>query len=202
MKVLAIETSSAHASVAVAREGELLAVRRFDAPRGRGAELFAVLQELRPHWHDADRLALGLGPGSYNGLRVACAVAGSCQLALGLDLVTAPSPCLLNVPEERYLAIGDARGSRFYVAEVERRTLRGDIALLDEAALAARVAAAPPIPVYRVGSVPGYDHLPDAAPDAAVLARLAPELSPTDPRKLEPLYLKPPHITTPRAART
>lgn len=200
MKVLAIETSSARASVAVIRDGELLAIRRFDAPRGRGAELFAVLQELRPHWHDANRLALGLGPGSYNGLRVACAVAGSCQLALGLDLVTAPSPCLLDVPDEHYLAIGDARGSRFYVAEVQRRALSGEIALLDETALAARVAAAA-IPVYRVGAVLGYDQLPDAAPDAAVLARLAPELPPVDPRKLEPLYLKPPHITTPRATR-
>jgi len=200
VKVLAIETSSAHASVAVARDGQLLADRRFDAPRGRGAELFAVLEELRPHWHDADRLALGLGPGSYNGLRVACAVAGSCQLALGLDLVTAPSPCLLDVPDEHYLAIGDARGSRFYVAEVERSALSGEIALLDETALAARVAAAA-IPVYRVGSIPGYDHLPASAPDAAVLARLAPQLPPVDPRKLEPLYLKPPHITTPRAAR-
>jgi len=200
VKVLAIETSSAHASVAVARDGELLAVRRFDAPRGRGAELFAVLEELRPHWHDADRLALGLGPGSYNGLRVACAVAGSCQLALRLDLVTAPSPCLLDVPDEHYFAIGDARGSRFYVGEVEQRALSGEIALLDETALAARVAAAR-VPVYRVGSVAGYNHLPTSTPDAAVLARLAPQLPPVDPRELEPLYLKPPHITTPRTAR-
>jgi tRNA threonylcarbamoyladenosine biosynthesis protein TsaB len=200
VKVLAIETSSAHASVAVARDGELLAVRRFDAPRGRGAELFAVLEALRPHWHDAERLALGLGPGSYNGLRVACAVAGSCQLALGLELVTTPSPCLLDVPDKHYLAIGDARGSRFYAAEVEERALSGDIVLLDEAALAAHVAAAG-IPVYRVGSVAGFGQLPASAPDAAVLVRLAPELSPVDPRKLEPLYLKPPHITTPRTAR-
>lgn len=200
MKILALETSSARAGVAVARNGELLAVRRFDAPRGRGAELFAVLAELRPHWHDAGRLAVGLGPGSYNGLRTACALAGSCQLALGLEVVTAPSPCLLDVPQEHYLAIGDARGGRTYVAEVEARALRGDMALLDEAALAARLAAVA-IPVYRVGPVPGWAHLPAAAPDAAVLARLAPELPPADPRGLEPLYLKPPHITAPRAAR-
>lgn len=184
--------------MAVARDGELLAVRRFNTPRGRGAGLFTALEELRPQWHDADRLAVGLGPGSYNGLRAACAVAGSCQLALGLTIVTAASPCLLDVPGEHYLAIGDARGGRVYIAEVVRRALRGGIVLLDAASLTERIASAP-APVYRVGEVPGHDQLPSAAPDAGVLAQLARQLPPVDPHRLEPLYLKPPHITSPRA---
>jgi tRNA threonylcarbamoyl adenosine modification protein YeaZ len=201
VKILAIETSSTTASVAVAEHGILLDVRRFDAPRGRGAELFAVLEEMRPVWQGLDRLAIGLGPGSYNGLRVACAVAGSYQLALGLDLVTLPSPCLLDVADPHYLVGGDARGARTYLAEVVQRRVRGEIALLDGEALAARLAATETIPAYRVGLVPGHDTLPPAVPDAAVLARLAQHLAPVDPRSIEPLYLKPPHITAPRLAR-
>jgi tRNA threonylcarbamoyladenosine biosynthesis protein TsaB len=198
MTVLALETSSAEASVAVAREGLLVEVRRFTAPRGRGAELFTVLDELRPLWRDAGRLALGLGPGSYNGLRVACALAGSFRLALGLELVTLPSPCLLAVDEPDFIAVGDARGGRLWRAEIHARRLHGEILLLppDEFFASTRDVAGPPI--YRVGSIAGGDHLPAASPDAALLATLAPDLEPAGPDFPEPLYLKPPHITQPR----
>jgi tRNA threonylcarbamoyladenosine biosynthesis protein TsaB len=151
VKILALETSSARAGVAVSENGQLLIVRHFEAPRGRGAEIFTVLEECREIWHGADRLALGIGPGSYNGLRVACALAGSFQLALGLELVAAPSPCLLGVTDDHYFAIGDARGGRVYWAEVRDRRLQGEIALLDHGQLADRLAGAGAAPVYRVG---------------------------------------------------
>jgi tRNA threonylcarbamoyl adenosine modification protein YeaZ len=200
VKVLALDTSSAAASVAVAQNGAIVAARRFEAPRGRGAELFAVLEEMRDAWRGLDRLAVGIGPGSYNGLRVACAVAGSFQLALGCEVVVAPSVCLLPVDDEHYFATGDARGARVYWAEVRRRRLVGDVALLDAGELAQKLSLTAQ-PVYRVGDLPGADSLPFSSPDAAVLARLAPEIKPCPPEELAPIYLKPPHITQPRAPR-
>lgn len=198
MKVLAIETSSPLATVAVAEHGRLVEMRRFEAPRGRGAELFTVLESLRDLWHDADRMAVGIGPGSYNGLRTACAVAGAFELSLGIELVAAPSPCLLDTAEARFFAAGDARGGRTYFAAVEDRKLCGDISLLDDGEFAARCRAAGDTPVYRVGKLPGWEGLREAFPDAGVLALLAPDLPVIDPALLEPLYLKPPHITIPR----
>lgn len=197
MKVLAIETSSATASISVAADGEIVAVRRFDAPRGRGAEVFTLLDEIRTAWAGIDRLAIGLGPGSYNGLRVACALAGSIQMALGLELATAPSCCLLNVEEQNYRAVGDARGGRIWFATVGSRRLAAEIELLppDECLRRTSASAAP---VYRVGEVSGFGHLPMAVPDASVLALLAPHLPPADAARIEPIYLKPPHITAPR----
>ena len=200
MKILALDTSSAQASVAVAQDGAIVAASRFDAPRGRGAELFGVLEDLRDSWRGLDRLAVGIGPGSYNGLRVACAVAGSFQLALGCEVVVAPSVCLLGIEEEHYFATGDARGARFYWAEVRQRRLVGEIALLDGGAFAAHLRQCKQ-PVYRIGPVTGAEALPAAAPDAGVLARLAPELPPCPPAEIVPIYLKPPHITQPRACR-
>jgi len=44
--------------------------------------------------------------------------------------------------------------------------------------------------------------LPEAFPEATVLALLAGGLEPADPREVRPIYLKPPHITLSRAART
>lgn len=200
MKILAIETSSATASIAVADQGRITKVRRFDAPRGRGAELFRLLEEMRPSWADLDRLAIGIGPGSYNGLRVACALAGSFQMALDIDLVAVPSCCLLEVDRAHYIAAGDARGGRIWRAEVRERQLSGDIVLLthEEFGLFAKTSS---LPLFRVGMIRDFSSLDDAVPDASVLAVLAGHLPPADPERLEPLYLKPPHITAPRANR-
>jgi len=200
VKILAIEISSAAAGVAVAADGNITAIRRFEAPRGRGAEVFSVLAEMRAAWHGADRVAVGIGPGSYNGLRVACALAGSWQQALGVALVAAPSCCLLDVTETAYIAAGDARGGRIWWARVEHRTLSGEILLLTPDEFRLHLESAD-ISIYRVGDLPGFASLPAAGPDAGVLALLAPRLTPVDPGRFGPIYLKPPHITAPRPIR-
>lgn len=197
MKVLAIEISCANGSVAVAENGRILAEVRFEAPRGRGAKVFSALEQLRPQWAGLARVAIGLGPGSYNGLRVACALASSFQAALGADVVSAPSPCLLGVEATNYFAVGDARGGLAYLAEVQDRKLAAQIDLVPHA----RIAAHRGKPVFRVGSIGGQEGLPEACPSAALLALLAPSLEPLDSGPLKPIYLKPPHITAPRPVR-
>ena len=200
MKILAIETSSATSSIAVAENGQIMDVRRFVAPRGRGAEIFTLLEEMRPAWSGMERMAIGVGPGSYNGLRTACTLAGSFQMTLGIEIVTSPSCCLLDVEESDYIALGDARGGRIWVASIRSRRLQGEMSLLTCAEAGDFVRNAS-LTAYAVGTVQGFEHLPPATPDAAVLANLAPALPTADPAKIEPLYLKPPHITAPREAR-
>ena len=63
MKILAIETSSATSSIAVAENGKIIDVRRFVAPRGRGAEIFTLLEKMRPTWSGMERMAIGVGQG-------------------------------------------------------------------------------------------------------------------------------------------
>jgi len=199
MKVLAIELSTAAGSVAVSTDGEPPEVERFACPRGRGAQVFDVLSRMRPRWHGVTRVAVGVGPGSYNGLRAACAVAGAMQSALGIDAVVASSACLLDVSEQHYFATGDARGGRFFWAEIRDRALVGELSLVDADALALLLAQNKP--AYRIGPVAGWESLPAADPDAGILARLAPSLSAAKEGQLDPIYLKPPHITLPKAAR-
>lgn len=200
MKVLAIEISSPEGSVAVAENGHVVAVRRFACERRRGAEVFAALAALRETWKDPAIIALGIGPGSYNGLRVACAIATSLQMASRAEIRLSPSPCLLPVDEPRFFVCGDARGGRAYRAEVRGRRLCGEIALLPypEAALAADGA----VPAFRVGAFPGGENFSSSHPDAAVLAILAQDLPAAETGPIEPIYLKPPHITLPRKVAT
>jgi len=200
MRILAIDTSSATASAAVAFDGCLVDVRRFNAPRGRGAEIFTTLEDMRAFWTGLDRLAVGIGPGSYNGLRVACALAGSFQAALQVDVVAVPSCCLLDVETPSYIAAGDARGGRVWWAEVHDRRLRGDIALLTHEELAQRTGKLS-LPIYRTGEIRGFETVTQAAPDAAVLAVLAASLPAVIRHaQITPLYLKPPHITAPKSS--
>lgn len=199
MKILALDTSSARASVAVAEGDRITAIRQFDAPRGRGAEVFAVLEALRPHWAGLDRIAVGIGPGTYNGLRVACALTGSFQQALGLEIVAVPSVCLLDGGSAHYFAVGDARGGRIYRAEVRGRSLHGEPVLMDADEFHRFLDHRGEAAVLRIGDIRGAEMLPAAWPDAGILALLAASLPPSDPTSVAPLYLKPPHITTPRA---
>jgi tRNA threonylcarbamoyladenosine biosynthesis protein TsaB len=200
VKILALETSGPAGSVAIAENGRLLVSRHFAVPRGRGSELFALLEELRSEWDGLDRVAVGLGPGSYNGLRSACAVAIALQVALGVEVTGLSSACLLDVPEGCYAAVGDARGGRISWVRVEERRPTGEIRLLTADELASELARPDRPPVYCTGPIAASPGLPSATPEAAILALEAPSLPPLAPAEIEPIYLKPPHITMPRQA--
>ncbi len=196
MKVLALEISSAAGSVAVAENGRIVAEVQFVSERGRGAEVFAALERTRSYWQGADIVALGIGPGSYNGLRTACAIATSLQMAGNASVRLAPSPCLLPTEENSFFLYGDARGGCAYRAEVRDRLLVGDITLLPYAEAATAASGAPSS--YRVGLWPGSEKLEAKSPEARILALLAPDLPAAPAGPIEPIYLKPPHITLPR----
>ena len=186
-------------SLAVSEHDRLVTSHRFLAPRGRGAEIFLTLENLRPAWIDVDRIAVGVGPGSYNGLRTTCALAQSLALVLQCEIVICPSPCLLDVPDEHYFAVGDARGGRLWLAEVAGRKIVGDIALITPEEFTGQLTSNSQAPIYRIGNIPGSIHLPESVPSADILAALAPQLTPLSSGSPAPIYLKPPHITLPRA---
>ncbi|MGA1123198.1 MAG: tRNA threonylcarbamoyladenosine biosynthesis protein TsaB [Chthoniobacterales bacterium] len=196
MKILAMEISTLAGSIAVAEGGRLVAERRFACDRGRGSEVFAALAATRPAWKGAEIIAVGIGPGSYNGLRISCAIAASLQMATGAAIRISPSPCLLPTEETHFLVCGDARGGRAWCAEVRRRRLCGEVALLPYEEVGKLAGGA--LPVWRTGPLPGGEEIHPCAPEAAVLALLAPDLPTTEVGRIEPIYLKPPHITMPR----
>jgi tRNA threonylcarbamoyladenosine biosynthesis protein TsaB len=88
--LLAIDTSTASASVALAREGRLAAELSWDVGRRHSQELLGRLDELlalaHATPHDLTRVTVACGPGSFNGVRVAVTAAKSLAFALGLPL--------------------------------------------------------------------------------------------------------------------
>lgn len=199
MNVLAIDTSTAHGSVALLVEGALVLDEQFTADRSHTSALYPILQhakELAPH---VDRIVVGLGPGSYAGVRVAIATAVGLGLAWDAELVGIPSVAALKTDESRYLAVGDARRETFYFTRVENGVCMDGPLLLSDAEVQARLDELPGWPVFAASMTPQVERAVVAVPSALLLARLAvTERGIVSRGELEPLYLREPHITKPK----
>jgi tRNA threonylcarbamoyladenosine biosynthesis protein TsaB len=203
MTVLALECSTARGSVALAgRDGRVLWRTEFTAGRGHGGKLFLALAEaLRLLGEAGDEklgeIVVGLGPGSYSGVRQAIAAATGLSAATGAHLAGVPSPLALETSAPAYQAVGDARRGTFYYTAVERGVcIVGPELLESRAALLERLAERPGWPVLAVEC----DH--DFGVDAQAALPLAERLRvvPASERRglpLEPLYLRPTTITLP-----
>jgi tRNA A37 threonylcarbamoyladenosine modification protein TsaB len=141
-------------------------------------------------------IVVGLGPGSYAGVRIAIATALGLKSAAGARLLGLPSICAVDRAE--YLFIGDARRNSFFFAYVkEGRCLEGPtLAMADE--IASRRKERPQLPVIATQPLALFADVLVEDPSALRLAELA--LAQTEGAEvpLEPIYLREPYITTPR----
>ncbi len=199
MITLAIETSTTHGSIALSNDGRPLFSVRFAADRTLGSALFPCLQralDAVPPGSRIDQIAIGLGPGSYSGVRIAIAAGMGLELAHGAHVLGIPSILALETGAKRYLTIGDARRASFYFAVVEDCECTTGPTLLDATQLKAALAEHPALPVFAAEPIAGVANLEICFPAAERLARLAEEDRGVISRdNLEPIYLRDPHIT-------
>ena len=125
MRVLALDTSTEHLSLALLIDGEIR-VRETQAGQ-RHSELTlpmlnVLLVEAGVSLRSLDGLAFGQGPGSFTGIRIACGIAQG--LAFGADLPVVGIPTLLALAAQaetpRVIACLDARMNEVYHAAYER----------------------------------------------------------------------------------
>ena len=90
MTILALEFSSEQRSVALARDGAILA-EATESGGYRVTHAFRliekVLEQAKMPRDEIEVIAVGLGPGSYTGIRAAIAIAQGWQLARGVKLL-------------------------------------------------------------------------------------------------------------------
>lgn len=121
MKILAIETSCEHASVALC-VGEEWAERRLDGHANHSERLLPTIRDLLAHagvgLPALDAVAFGAGPGAFTGLRLACAAAQGLAMGAGIGVVPVPSLAALasGTAQPRVLALTDARMGEVYAA--------------------------------------------------------------------------------------
>jgi tRNA threonylcarbamoyladenosine biosynthesis protein TsaB len=194
--VLAFDTSTEQLSIAV-RRGERVWTHEGAGGAQSSATLIPLIQQLLAEAGLAlaqlDAIAFGRGPGSFTGLRTACAVAQGLALGSGVPLL--PVDTLLAVAEEarhafgaqRTVALLDARMEEIYAAryDFEAHGPLGEPAAGAEGPLlmAPESLAVPPGWALAGNAFAAYgERLPAAAarhavlPTAAALLRLAPAL--------------------------
>lgn len=199
MTILAIETSSPQASLAVwdSTNRKTIWQDSFITERRHNAKIFDALQQaidlsVQP-W---DLIAIGIGPGSYGGVRVGIAAANGISIAK--NIVTTGISSLEAYSEEAdYLVVGDARRNSYYLAEVKQHQLTGEPELLDKKALSKQIASSDsPIFTMDKSVADQYQSIQHQYPSAERLAIRASQLdAPTTLQVIEPHYLRPPFIT-------
>lgn len=107
--ILSIETGTDVCSVALAKDGELMALRESDEGRDHAKKVAVFVDELLRETgvqpDDLDAIAVGKGPGSYTGLRIGVSFAKGMCYALNIPLIAVGSlDALTHVAMEDYEA--------------------------------------------------------------------------------------------------
>ena len=105
--ILSIETGTDICSVALANDGELMALRESDEGRDHAKKVALFVDELLRETgvqpSDLDAIAVGKGPGSYTGLRIGVSFAKGLCYALDIPLIAIGSlDALTEVAREDY----------------------------------------------------------------------------------------------------
>jgi tRNA threonylcarbamoyladenosine biosynthesis protein TsaB len=216
--VLGIDTATADVAVAVCADGEPLSERRAPPPQsGRPRHSEALLAEIEAAvaqaggWERVGLIGVGVGPGTFTGLRVGVATARALGQARGLELAPVSSLAALargigaGEGRERLALIDARRGELFagLYGSGEEPIWEPFVVGPDE--LSERMATRRAAPVAAGdGSLrfrerlqaAGVEVLPDADPAHRMAARhvcvLADRVPRTRPEYLTPIYLRRP----------
>jgi tRNA threonylcarbamoyladenosine biosynthesis protein TsaB len=202
MKTLALEMSTARGSIALREEGAVLFDAIFAADRKHSGAFFDNLQLCLERFGQPQRIVVGIGPGSYAGVRIAIATALGLRSASGAKLAGIPSICALDVEPRDYCVAGDARRQSLFFARIENSRLVEGPILESEADLKTRLRETA-VPIYCSEPLPEFFEVNLAYPSAIRLTEIASLLGDefADVESLEPIYLRPPHITVPKSTR-
>lgn len=184
MLILALDTATTTATAALVRDGEPLAEAAVPS-----RDIYTAIDGLLADPRELDAVVVGVGPGSFTGVRMGIAAARGIALALDLPLagvstleaLAAGAPGAIPVVDARrreVFALIDGEPHVLSPAGLPAATLVGDGALRYRTQLEARGAEIPP------------DDDPRHLPRARFHAALARDYGPPD--AVEPVYVRVP----------
>ena len=206
MKICAVDTSTALGSVALFEDETLVAEDARRVSNAHGESLMPMLDALfaRAGWRprDVGRWCVGLGPGSFTGVRIGVATVKGIVLGTGAELVGVSSldaMCVLAQAEK-------TAGARVVAAIA---AIRGELYL---GAIGAEPVCLPPAAIDPWLTSNGLEHsrfvgeaaasFPNAItdgihalPHARGVAMAARGLKAVSPDAVEPIYVREPEIT-------
>jgi len=213
MRVLGIETSTRRGSVAAVEGGVTLGALAHEEPSAHAERVLALVERLLSEvgWtrESIERVAVGIGPGSFTGLRVGIALAQGIALGLGCPIVGVGSlaalASLAPATERRTrVAVLDARRGELFIAayavDGTERLAPTAIPVASVPGVLAELGG--PSDLVLIGEAAelvggGYDALAltePGLPNATAVARMGAELDP-GAAPAEPTYVRGPGAT-------
>lgn len=212
--LLSIETSGATCSVALHRNGQLIAYTELNQEKSHSGRLTLMIDELLRHsdltMQSLTAVAVSEGPGSYTGLRIGISTAKGICFALGIPLLSVDTlqvmssgiasqsvlpenvllcPCVDARRMEIYRAIWTAAGECLLPAEPHVLQTDSFEAFTDRPLWLFGSGAAK---TFEAVAHPDKYLLPDVQPSARFVGELALKIPrPVDVAYFEPQYIKP-----------
>jgi tRNA threonylcarbamoyladenosine biosynthesis protein TsaB len=209
MITLGIECSSRQGSVALLKDGELLADKSWIADRVRHNIIFQTLEELVAEagitYGEISLFAVGRGPGSFSGMRMSFAVAQALALPGKVEVRAVSSGAALALAvgrggTESIAVVGDARRGQAWIgifnclnggvqASKDWELVLYEEVTVPEGTLVVSPEAERMDKIFPMIGEPQFPH----AKEVAELALMQSESEP-----LEPLYMHPPVFIEPK----
>lgn len=220
---LAIDTSSNTASVAVSHEGEILASLSWQSAQKHTMELLPnlvwLLQQAKVELSSMEAIIVAKGPGSFNGLRIGISTAKGLAFSLNIPLLgistleaEAYPFAFTGLPlrpihkagrEEIATALYQQKDNEWRCLEENLTTVK--ILCRDIKRKTLFCGEIPPDIISQIGQKLGKraiiarSNTPSRVSSLAALGwRKLNRGERDDPTTLQPLYLRPPHITKPK----
>jgi tRNA threonylcarbamoyladenosine biosynthesis protein TsaB len=120
MLSLLIDTSSNRIAISLNNKDGVVAHKFFDSPKELSSTLFPSIVDLFNQQgitsQDLSFLSLGIGPGSYTGLRIGASVIKALSYALKIPIVSFGSlKCFIPKDNGSFLSVMDAKSSGLYL---------------------------------------------------------------------------------------
>lgn len=202
MTILALDLSTPHGQLCVLQGTTLLYEQEFVSDRSHNSMLYGPLQQALAI-ATPELIVVGIGPGSYTGVRISIAAAQGIGLSKGCPVIGWSSLTTLS-DASTYEVLGDARRGTAYLAEIKNGrlaslTLHPADSVPAETALLRLTADPKPLP--------GHPQVQPCLPSAQRLARItaalpAAEIQQLSQHLLEPHYIQEAFVTQPKAKAT
>lgn len=194
MAILSIETSCGQGSVALKEQGGSIKSRSFEGGQRHSTMLFPELEALGIKESPIEKIIIGVGPGSFSGIRVAIAAAQGIALAKNCPVVGICSAWSVAMQKSHVTRLGvfaDARRGERYVTIFANGKMECETFLVANESVEemlskfTEVVCADPVPLIEGQCIP-------RAADYLQLADSFEGWILTEP--LEPIYLRDPVV--------
>jgi tRNA threonylcarbamoyladenosine biosynthesis protein TsaB len=196
MLILAFDTATDVATSALVSDGEVVGERVSRAVTLL-EDVDALIRQAGARTGDVDALAVGIGPGSFTGVRMGLATARGLALALGVPVAGVSTLDALAAGAPGAMPVIDARRREVFVLQGEPRVLPpNELELAPDTVCVGNGAVRYRALLEAAGAEIPPDQDERHVPRARFHAQLARDFGPAD--TVEPLYLRIPDADTTR----